>query len=412
MRYRLFSPTILLALVSVCAAPAFAQTINGNVVGVVTDEQGAAVPGVAVTVMNVDTNATRTGVTNDEGLYRVAGLPGGTYTVKVEKTGFSAASASVGVTVGTDSKADFTLKTGGVTEQVTVIATGTLLDTTQSQVSKSVDQVRIMELPGRNSLNGLALLNPGVLPNQNGRPGSGFAVNGNRTRSNNFTIDGANNNDQSLSIPRQGLPPEAIGEFQIITNTPSAEFGRNAGSYVNQITKSGTNEFHGVGHYSWFGNGLDSLTTTQQFNFNSQRNNPANDGLTDKQILRRVRSVTNNSTYGFVVGGPVVRDHTFFFFSADWNDFRQTVGAATRPAITQAGLDQLRANASRFAPGVVDYIARTYPIANDPTPQGSITVRDVSSTAGTCQSNVTTCPTLFSLPFQTYNRFLGQGGIP
>ena len=412
IKNRLF-PLIAVA-VCVCAftAAASAQTINGNVVGTVNDEQGAAVPGVVVTATNVGTGASRTATTNEEGLYRIAGLPVGDYTVKVEKSGFGSASTTVGVSVSVDSKADFTLKAGGVSEQVTVVATGALLDTTQSQVAKTVESARILELPGRNSLNGLALLNPGVLPNQNGRPGSGFAVNGNRTRSNNFTIDGANNNDQSLSIPRQGLPPEAIGEFQIITNTPSAEFGRNAGSYVNQITKSGTNEFHGIGHYSWFGNGVDALTTNQQRSFNALRAAPANANLTDKQILRQVRDVTNDSTYGFVVGGPVVRNHTFFFGSMDFNDFRTSVGARTRPAITQAGLDQLRANAALFTPGTVDYIARTYPIANDPTSNGSIVVRNVSSTAGNCQTDVTTCPTLFTLPFLTYNRFLGQGAVP
>jgi outer membrane receptor protein involved in Fe transport len=411
MRNRLVPLVAVLALVFAFTAPAWAQTINGNIVGSVTDEQGAAVPGANVTVTNVATGAERTATTNEEGLYRVAGLPVGNYSVKIEKSGFSTTTASVGVSVGQDSKADAQLKTGGVAEQVTVVATGTLLDTTQSQVAKSVEQTRILELPGRNSLNGLALLNPGVLPNQNGRPGSGFAVNGNRTRSNNFTIDGANNNDQSLSIPRQNLPPEAIGEFLIITNTPSAEFGRNAGSYVNQITKSGTNDFHGIGHYAWDGNGVDSLTTTQQRNFNALRAAPANSGLSDKQLLRQVRSVTNDSIYGFVVGGPVKRNHTFFFGSMDFDDFRQTVGSATRPAITQAGADLLKANASKFAPGVVDYILKTYPIANDPTTNGSIVVRDVSNPAATCQANPNVCPTLFTLPFQTFNRFLGQGAL-
>jgi outer membrane receptor protein involved in Fe transport len=407
----------LLPLVAVLAClfafttPAWAQTINGNIVGTVTDEQGAAVSGVTVTATNVETGAARTATTNEDGLYRIAGLPVGTYAVKIEKTGFAPITSNLGVSVGQDSKADAQLKAGGVAEQVTVVATGTLLDTTQSQVAKSVEQTRILELPGRNSLNGLALLNPGVLPNQNGRPGSGFAVNGNRTRSNNFTIDGANNNDQSLSIPRQNLPPEAIGEFQIITNTPSAEFGRNAGSYVNQITKSGTNEFHGIGHYAWDGNGVDSLTTSQQRNFNALRAASANAGLSDKQILRQVRSVTNDSIYGFVVGGPIKRNHTFFFGSMDFDDFRQTVGSATRPAITQAGADLLKANASKFAPGVVDYILKTYPIANDPTPNGSVTVRDVSNSSAACQANPNVCPTLFSLPFQTFNRFLGQGAL-
>jgi hypothetical protein len=144
-----------------------------------------------------------------------------------------------------------------------------LIDTVKSQISKQVESRRILELPGRNTLNGLALLQSGALPNQNGRPGSGFSVNGGRTRSNNFTIDGANNNDQSLSIPRQGLPPEAIREFQLVTNNFSAEYGRNSGSYVNVITKSGTNEFHGILQYSWLGNGLDALTTGQERAFNA-----------------------------------------------------------------------------------------------------------------------------------------------
>jgi hypothetical protein len=202
--------------------------------------------------------------------------------------------------------------------------------------------------------------------------------------------------------------PEALQEFDIITNTPNAEFGRNAGSYVNQITKSGTNDFHGIVHYSWDGNGADALTTTQQRNLNALKAVP-NQTLTTKQMLRQVRSVTNDSIYGFVVGGPIKKNHTFFFGSADFDDFRQTIGSATRPAITQAGLDQLVANQAKFAPGVVDYIKKSYPIANDPTSNGSITVRDVSSTAGTCQTNPSTCPSLFSLPFLTYNRYLGKG---
>ncbi|MBC7931471.1 MAG: TonB-dependent receptor [Rubrivivax sp.] len=377
-----------------------AQTINGNIVGTITDEQGAAVPGVTVTATNTGTGATRTATTNDEGSYRIAALPVGDYAVKAEKTGFSSANATVGVSVGIDSNADVTLKTGGVTENVTVVATGALLDTTQSQVAKTVDQTRILELPGRNTLNGLALLNPGVLPNQNNRPGSGFAVNGNRTRSNNFTIDGANNNDQSLSIPRQNLPPEAIGEFQIITNNFAAEFGRNAGSYVNQITRSGTNEYHGTGFYSWAGNGLDSLTTAQQRTFNQLRANTANAALSDKQLLRQIRDVTVDNTYGFTVGGPVKRNHTFFFTSLDLNDFRTTVSSVSRAAITQASANALRANRTRFAsPGAVDFLLSTYPVANLAACPVANCNQTVTGTNG------------FTLPLQfaTFNRTLTQG---
>jgi outer membrane receptor protein involved in Fe transport len=406
MRNRLLPLFAALACVLAFTTAAWAQTINGNIVGTVTDEQGAAVPGATVTVTNVETGQSRTGTTNEEGLYRIAGLPVGSYSVKIEKTGFAAVTSSVGVSVGQDSKADAKLGAGGVSEQVTVVATGALLDTTQSQVTRNVDQTRILELPGRNSLNGLALLNPGVLPNQNGRPGSGFVVNGNRSRSNNFTIDGANNNDQSLSIPRQSLPSENLQEFQIITNTPEAEFGRNAGSYVNQITKSGTNEFHGVGWWAWDGNGLDALTTSQERTFNANRAA----GLNEYDARHRARSVSVDNIYGGNVGGPIVRNHTFFFVSYDANPFRTTVSSVARAALDQASLDFLRANRTRFGPGggvapgaAVDFILRTFPASNDPTPAGGTlaasqaTVRDA---AGVAVGTVT---------FRTFNRTLGQG---
>jgi outer membrane receptor protein involved in Fe transport len=280
---------------------------------------------------------------------------------------------------------------------VVVTETAALLETTQSQVTKTIDDRTILELPGRNALNGLALLNPGVLPNQNGRPGSGFSVNGNRTRSNNFTIDGANNNDESLSIPRQTLPPEAIGEFQLITNNFAAEFGRNAGSYVNVITRSGNNEFHGIAHYTWQGNGLDALSTGQQRTYTTQRGL----GLADKPALRLARSVVVDNLYGGTLGGPIKKDHTFFFSSLDFNDVRQTVSSVQRDAITQAGIDALRAASSQFAPGALDFLLRTFPVANDPTNRG-LPVPVVNPADGSTVAN---------LQLQRFNRTLG-GGIP
>lgn len=173
-----------------------AQIINGTISGTVTDPQEAVVAGATVTVTNTENGSTRTVETSDDGTFRFPGLAVGVYTVKAEKSGFTAlTSNNVAVSVAGDTNLQLKLETGSVAASVDVTATGEVLDTTQSQVSKIVNQQQILELPGRNSLNGLALLNPGVLPNQNNRPGSGFAVNGNRTRSNNFTIDGANNND-------------------------------------------------------------------------------------------------------------------------------------------------------------------------------------------------------------------------
>ncbi len=308
----------------------FAQTINGTISGNVVDSQNSAVSGSTITVTNTETGNSRTIVTNDDGSFRLSGLTIGTYNVKVEKTGFSSKiNNNVLVSVGSDANLNFTLETGSVSATVDVTSTGELLDTTQSQVSKTVNEKQILELPGRNSLNGLALLNPGVLPNQNGRPGSGFAVNGNRTRSNNFTIDGANNNDQSLSIPRQNLPPEALQQFQIITNTFAAEYGRNAGSYVNQITRSGTNDFRGTGFWTWQGNGLDALTTAQQRSVNANVQT-----LGAKRAVRNARSVTVDNVYGGTIGGPIFKNHTFFFASVDSRDFRSTLGSVARTAFS------------------------------------------------------------------------------
>ncbi len=396
MKKHLLSTLGLLLCGYLFASPASAQTIYGSISGVVTDQTGAIVPGATVRATHLETGISREVTTNEEGIYRIGGLTIGAYSVKVEKAGFQPQlNERVEVSVAIDSTANFKLGAAAVQEVVTVTETAALLETTQSQVSKVVDNTRILELPGRNTLNGLATLNPGVVPNNNNRPGSGFAVNGNRTRSNNFTIDGANNNDQSLAIPRQNLPPEAIGEFQMITNTFSAEFGRNAGSFVNVITRSGTNQFHGIAHYTWNGNGLDGLTTLENRIYNAQRTA----GRSDKAALRAARGVQVNNLYGGTLGGPIRKDHTHFFTSLDFADSRRTL-SASRVAITQQGVDNLRANASLFAPGALDFLLKTFPVANDLTPQGSVNV-----------TNPATGTVITTVPFQRFNRGL-NGGIP
>lgn len=380
-----------------------AQTINGNILGTVVDQQNAVVPGAQVTATQTETGFQRSTVTADDGTFRISGLPVGNYSVRVEKQGFSAAvNEKVQVSVGSDSELKFQLAAGSVTATVEVTSSSELIDTTQSQVSKVANEQQILELPGRNTLNGLALLNPGVLPNQNGRPGSGFAVNGNRTRSNNFTIDGANNNDQSLSIPRQNLPPEALEQFQIITNTFSAEFGRNAGSYVNQITRSGTNRFTGSGFYSWAGNDVDALTTAQSRSYNA--NLAAGDS--PSLALRKARGVTVDNSYGFTFGGPIVKNHTFFFTSMDFNDFRTTVSSASRLALGAQARQRLQLPGRGFNAQALTYLFNTFPVANDPTSGGSITLPAANSVA--CPPTDASCNVI---PFTTFNRG-ATGGIP
>src|SRR5205085_3353542 len=207
---------------------------------------------------------------------------------------------------------------------------------------------------------------------------------------------------ESLSIPRQNLPPEAIQEFQIITNTFEAEYGRNAGSYVNQITRSGTNEFHGTGFETWNGNGKDSLTTSQQRSFNA--NKAAFPNLTDKQILRRIRDVTVENIFGFTIGGPIKKNHTFFFNSLDFDRFRTTVSSASRAALDAPSRALLQANRNLFAsPAAVDFLLNTFPVANDPTPAGG-TLAGSQVTARTANNTA-----VGTLTFLTFNRTLTQG---
>lgn len=420
IRNRIAVSAVVLVAVCIFSAIAFGQTINGTISGTVTDQQGAVVQGATVTAKNASTGFSRTVTTDDDGNFRFAALPVANYQVRVEKTGFkTAVNETVQATVGSDTDIRFQLEAGSVDVVVEVTSSGELLDTTEGQVANTVSQKQILELPGRNSLNGLALLNPGVLPNQNGRPGSGFAVNGNRTRSNNFTIDGSNNNDQSLSIPRQSLPSEALEEFTIVTNTPKAEFGRNAGSYVNQITRSGTNQFTGTGFYTWGGNGLDALTTNQQRTFNAQKAA----GLSDYAALRSARSVTVDNTYGFTFGGPMpnfglgegenfklLRDHTFFFTSFDFNDFRTTVSSATRTAMTALGRQRLQyAGRAGVVPQAVNYLLTTFPAANQPVSQGSVTLTGTTALAVCPPTDTPNCNVI---PFEQFNRGLTAGFNP
>jgi outer membrane receptor protein involved in Fe transport len=399
LKTRLSSASAVLAFVLLFPAMGNAQTINGSISGAVKDQNGSAISGATVKVTRVGTGATREAITNSEGIYRIVGLPVGVYAVRVEQSGFQPqVNERVDVSVAIDATANFMLSTAAVQEVVIVTETAGLLETTQSQLVKTVNTRTILELPGRNNLNGLALLNPGVLPTNNARPGSGFAVNGNRTRSNNFTIDGANNNDESLSTPRQNLPPEAIGEFQLITNNFAAEFGRNAGSYVNVITRSGNNQYHGIAHYTWQGNGLDGLTTNQQRTYNTQRGL----GLADKPALRVARSVIVDNLYGGTLGGPIKKDHTFFFNSLDFDDVRQTVSNVQRNAISQAGVNALRSVSSQFAPGALDFLLKTFPVANVPNDRGKIMLpfKDPADPTGTANIVV---------PINDFNRTLNSG---
>jgi outer membrane receptor protein involved in Fe transport len=252
--FSLFTAWVLVIL-PLTAIPAAAQATTGTLRGVVVDPNGGVVVGASVTAKNEATGTVTSPVsTTGEGTFEFASLLPGSYTVTVESTGFKrSVSTGVQVKAGIVNPVNIKLEAGNVQETVTVVAnTEEVVQRDQSQISTTVDTRRIEELPSNaagSGLDTLALLAPGVIPNNSGgvnTNGTGLSVNGNRARSNNFQIDGADNNDLSVAGPAMFVDnQDQVQEIQVITNNFSAQYGRNQGAIVNYVTKSGTNDFHG-----------------------------------------------------------------------------------------------------------------------------------------------------------------------
>ena len=323
---------LALALFAFVAQPAVtnAQLTRGSIAGTVRDETGAVVAGAEVRVVNPGTNVARNATTNDDGFYRVGALDPGTYSVVVEKAGFSRVeNTEVIVQPSLESTFDAQLSVGAVTETVNVTATaeGVTLNKTNPTIGLTVTERQAEELPlsaGRN-VNNLALLSPNV----HLAPGaSGISANGQRARNNNFTIDGSDNNDITITVSTTPVFPEAVGSFQIQTNPYSVEFGRNSGAQINVITKSGTNEFHGDIWEFYRGSRLNALDNVEKRN-----------GLTRPSRF-------NRNQFGFTIGGPLHiprfgeggpavisgRDRTHFFFG--YQGDRTRSAGALQAAIT------------------------------------------------------------------------------
>lgn len=265
---------IVLLVMILSTVSAMAQATTGIVRGTVADNTGALVTGANVTVTSEDTGATVTATTNAEGVFEVQSLQPGSYTITVESQNFKrSVQTGFQVRVGIVNPADIVLEAGAVTETVTITAaTEETLQTEQSQISTTFSARKVEELPSNaagGGLDTLALLSPGVIPNRVGGTntnGAGLSVNGNRGRSNNFQIDGADNNDLTVGGPALFVGvQDAVQEYQIVTNNFDARYGRNQGAVVNIVTKGGTNEFHGSG-FLFYRDAklLDSLTNIRR----------------------------------------------------------------------------------------------------------------------------------------------------
>ncbi|MBI3402434.1 MAG: TonB-dependent receptor [Acidobacteria bacterium] len=279
----------------ITASVAGAQTFRGGISGRVTDSTGAVLPGVTVTATNTATGVGRTTTTSDTGDFSLPDLALGVYKVEFTLQGFQTQTATLEVTVSRISTLDMKLGLSNVAETVTVSATAITLDTKSTALANVINPKQVQDLP----LNGrdftrMLQLSPGV---------AGTSVNGVRTRGNNYQIDGADNNDafQNVAAVNQGgvsgiagtlLPIEAIDQFSVQSGG-EAENGRNAGSTINLVMKSGTNSAKGSVYYF---NRHEALAA----------NSPVAAAGAPKREIR-------NNQYGFSLGGPIARNKTFYF---------------------------------------------------------------------------------------------------
>lgn len=342
--------------------PSFAQKTSGDITGTVTDSGGGSIASADVTAHCEATGYTRKVTTSAEGQLRITDLPVCVYTVAVSKQGFKTTERPVQVAIGVVTTADFVLQVGQVSEKVIVEEAAPLVEFTD-KLNNYVDSARIENLPlnGRD-FNSLLAITPGVQR----LPGGGFlAVNisGARRTANNYLVDGMYNNDRYygdsslnqtgvLGIPATLLPLDAISEFTV-QQLPSAEYGVKGGAAINVALKSGTNALHGSAYYFGHWNNTDASSS----------------------ITQLVTPLTNHQ-YGFTLGGPFVKDRTFFlgFFEGQRNESvpQYRVHLASPTLVTQ-GRALAETVFAQTNPGVAccpgDALASFFPTTTDPSGQ-------------------------------------------
>ncbi len=292
-------------------ASAYAQEVSAGITGRVTDPSGSAIVAAAVTAKDLDRGTEWPTTTNEEGIYTFPRVPNGRYTLKVEAKGFKTAQSQVTLEVNQRARLDIALEVGAIAETVTVSGEAALLQTDTTQVGSTIASSQIDHTPliSRNPV-ALTLLTAGVTTpdpssfnsGQRSAGGGRPYVNGNREESNNFLLDGADNNFTSDNLVSYQPNTDAIEEFKLISSNASAEFGNFQGGIISVITKSGTNSFHGDA-FEYFRN--------DKLNANNWGNNWS--GVP--------RGALRWNQFGGTIGGRIVKDRLFFF--ADYQGLRR-----------------------------------------------------------------------------------------
>ncbi len=315
-----------LAVEGLLAVSLFAVGPFGTIVGTVSDPTGAVIPKARITVRNQETNATRGVETNEDGDYNVPLLPPGHYRVSAEKPGFRrSVYSNVNLDVDQTARADFILQVGMLKEDIAVTDTVPLVQTDTSTLGQVIDRRQIRELPlnERNFLSFALVVPGGEMPaegSENSTQGGAISVNGAREQSNNFLLDGVDNNDPYINQYVVLPSIDAIQEFKVQSSDYSAEFGRSGGAQINVVLKSGGNQFHGDVFEFLRNREMDAKNF-----FDKPDCTPASVPGTCSAIPRLDRN-----QFGGTLGGPIRRDKTFFFVSYEGLRLRE---ATTREAI-------------------------------------------------------------------------------
>jgi len=299
------------------AGVVLAQSATGQIVGKVTDPNGAVVSGAAVSVKSIDTGREMTATSDNEGSYTITALQPGLYDVVIQSGNFKASNQRVQVTVGSKVSVDTQLALTEVTgAAVSVIGSeGVEVNTQTAEVSNIVTGTQIRELPTltRNPYDLIGLASnvssddpgpavPGV--GVSGR-GAGFNINGLRAASTNVLLDGVDNNNNYYAALGQNVPLDAVGEFRVVSSNFSAEYGRASGGIINVATRSGSNTFHGSGYE------FNRISKLASNGFNNNANGIA-------------RGVFTRNQFGYTIGGRIIKDKLFFFNSTEFTRVRST----------------------------------------------------------------------------------------
>jgi hypothetical protein len=293
--------------------PAKADNLYAKIQGTVTDPTGAVLTGVKLTATNVGTNIPYLSTSSSDGTFVFLNLPIGNYRVTATSTGFRTFTAT-GITLVLDQVylLNIKMELGQISEQVLVEAARVQVETSNTQLGTVITGDTIVDMPlaGRNWTQ-LQLLEPGVMGSAD-RFGT-YSTNGSQSQQNSFLINGQDSNDLPLNTPLIIPSPDAIAEFSMVTNTINPEYGRNSGAIMNAAIKSGTNSFHGSG-FEFFRD--TSLNTVDYFT--------------------HVPAVFHQNQFGGTIGGPVWKNHTFFFFSYQGSRFRQPQASSQNTLLSGA----------------------------------------------------------------------------